>query len=149
MPRPKPSDLLLLAFLVSACSLISPEDYEERLDEDKDGVPMSEDCDDQDATVQTRSWYVDEDDDGFGTEEKVVACVQPEFTATNSDDCNDHDSSISPAGTELCDEIDSDCNGKVDDNAQDTHLLYRDFNGDDFGDAEIWMEACDESLGWV
>jgi len=110
---------------------------------------MSEDCDDRDPSVQMRSWNIDSDDDGYGTTATVEACNQPEFTATNSEDCNDEDPQISPEGIETCDDVDNDCNGTVDDDPVDDHRYYRDVDGDSFGDESVWMEACEPSIGWV
>lgn len=56
-------------------------------------------------------------------------------------DCNDDNSAIKPTAQEVCDWIDNDCNGMVDDLAE-LPLWFRDQDGDGFGDAGRSFEAC-------
>ncbi len=80
-----------------------------------DGV--DNDCDgetDEDATdVQT--FYADADEDGFGDDAVTVeACDAPEGYADQGGDCADDDAARNPGATEICDEVDNDCNDEVD-----------------------------------
>ena len=84
--------------------------------EDKNDIPDTAD------TIQT---YVDADGDGY----------------TEENDCDDSNSSINPQAEEICDEIDNDCNGEVDDGVGD--LYYSDADGDGFGDPDAAMQLCD------
>ena len=48
-------------------------------------------------------------------------------------DCNDRDELIHPEAIEICDGLDNDCNGEIDDNPSDILTFYRDEDGDGFG----------------
>lgn len=62
--------------------------------------------------------YVDDDGDGFGrTDGPVIACEGApgvEDRVAVSGDCNDADTTVRPGVDDLCDGIDSDCDGAVD-----------------------------------
>jgi hypothetical protein len=78
--------------------------------------------------------YKDVDEDGFSTE----------F------DCNDNDASINPNADEICDEIDNNCDGAVDDvSAIDKATWYADTDGDGFGDSANALESCTAAEGLV
>ncbi len=76
-----------------------------------------DDCDgdiDEDATDAT-TWYPDEDDDGYGSEDGAEqVCAQPSGSVELGGDCDDGDPTVSPAAVEICDSIDNDCDGQVD-----------------------------------
>ena len=60
-------------------------------------------------------WYQDHDGDGFGTGSvQQVSCTQPAGFAAASGDCNDLDSAIRPGAAEICNGIDDDCDGTID-----------------------------------
>lgn len=77
---------------------------------------------------------VDEDGDGFTTEDG---------------DCDDTDPSAFPGAIEVCDGVDQDCNGSVDDDASDVGTFYRDADGDSYGDDEDTEVACSAPAGFV
>ncbi len=87
-----------------------------------DGV--DNDCDgraDEEEAEGSSTYYRDADGDGDGTSETTtISCDAPEGYVTNSDDCNDADSSISPASEDVCDGIDNDCDGGTDEDSADT-----------------------------
>lgn len=68
---------------------------------------------------------VDEDGDGYNANE----------------DCDDTDPDINPGQSEICDGIDNDCNGQIDDGL-DVYMYYIDNDGDGFGDIAESIETC-------
>lgn len=138
-------------------------------DKDGDHFDDSIDCDDNNAEVNTsalevcdgidnncdgliddesasgaRIWYADLDRDGYGDDGlTVIACTQPEGYAPNKWDCNESNDAIYPNAEELCDGVDNDCDGEVDENtATDANAWYPDYDGDGFGDTELVKYAC-------
>ena len=109
-------------------------------DADADGSPACEDCDDanpdlnessdeicdgldnncdgqvdEDEATDASVWYLDADDDGYGSSYlTVISCDQPFGFVDNDDDCNDLSPAAFPGGTEICDGVDNDCDGTVD-----------------------------------
>ena len=98
--------------------------------------------DDDDSTVtDVLVWYLDYDGDGYGDPSySNNGCVGPTDYVDNDDDCNDLDATINPGVTEVCDEIDNDCNGTVDEGVQST--WYLDYDGDGFGNGNYPLYAC-------
>lgn len=76
--------------------------------------------------------YADADLDGF------AACA----------DCNDADAAQNPAGIEVCNEIDDDCDHSIDEGATDTLICYNDLDADSFG-AGVALTACEQPSGAV
>jgi len=56
------------------------------------------------------------------------------------EDCNDADASVHPAAEEICNGVDDNCDGQVDEGVMDTWWADRD--GDGFGDPAAATEAC-------
>ncbi len=67
--------------------------------------------------------------------------------ALRGDDCDDGNADVNPDAIEVCDEIDNDCDDRVDEGV--TLPFYADADGDGFGDATIRANACVETSGWV
>ena len=64
------------------------------------------------------------------------------------DDCDDTDASVNPAATELCDGVDNDCDGSVDEaDAADAGTWYLDGDGDGYGDPSFPVTACVQPSG--
>jgi hypothetical protein len=62
----------------------------------------------------SKRWYRDEDSDGFGAAGTFMdACDAPFGYVANATDCNDTKSSIKPTAVELCDAVDSNCDGAI------------------------------------
>ncbi|MCP4805593.1 MAG: hypothetical protein GY884_09630 [Proteobacteria bacterium] len=88
-------------------------------------------------------WYIDSDGDGFGADEAVASCEAPDDGVTEGGDCNDADPDVHPDGFEVCNEIDDDCNGEIDDDADDAETYWADADGDVFGDPDSPIVACE------
>ena len=92
--------------------------------------------------------YVDADGDGFGdpdSEPRGWVCASrldsEAQLATNNVDCDDSNAAINPGMDELCDLLDNDCNGLVD----ETHPKvpwYPDLDQDGFGGIANAITSC-------
>ncbi len=93
--------------------------------------------------------YADEDGDGFGNPRKSYG-VPPETPRLSMDntDCNDNNSEIHPGAPELCNVVDDDCDDEVDD-GMETGSIYRDRDGDGFGEPGGPEEGCVDAEGWT
>ena len=81
----------------------------------------SGDCNDNDPLkFPGQTWYKDTDNDGWSNGTTLVQCNRPvgykaasELTGT-SGDCNDSNAAVNPGATEICNGIDDDCDGQID-----------------------------------
>ncbi len=96
------------------------------------------------------TWYADTDSDLFGDlSSSTMACTRPSGYRADATDCDDTDSNTYPGATEICDELDNDCDSIVDENAQPADW-YPDGDNDGFGDADATPEsACTAPAGKV
>lgn len=107
------------------------------------------DCDaetDEDA-VDQRTHYRDDDLDGFGdnsTERRD--CHLPDGYVPYGDDCDDSEPAAHPYAAEVCDAIDNDCNGIIDD-SEEGLLYYTDADGDGHGDPDDSLHSCTQPEG--
>jgi len=93
-------------------------------------------------------WYQDFDDDGFGDPQVTQgSCSQPSGFVADNTDCDDGDADTYPGAPEVCDSVDNDCDGSVDEGSVTT--WYRDVDGDGFGDPLATQAACSRPTGFV
>ncbi|MBM4283527.1 MAG: hypothetical protein FJ137_23225, partial [Deltaproteobacteria bacterium] len=104
----------------------------------------------------TRAWYPDADADTHGDPSGVTltACDQPTGYAREADDCDDGDAAISPSATEVCDLVDNDCDGQIDDadptvDRSTGSPAWRDADGDGHGDPARSTMACATPSGFA
>jgi len=125
----------LLLFL-AGCPYLGEDGYTEKVrDLDGDGFVAERfggpDCRDDDPTIGN----CDADSDGYRD------------VRAGGDDCNDDSAAVRPDADELCDGVDNDCDGLVDnddpDAAANAPLIYRDADGDGYGDAGVTRGWCD------
>ena len=79
---------------------------------------LDNDCDgdiDEDSATDASTWYADLDEDGFGdAENTVTSCAQASGFVSDGRDCDDNDATVNPGADELCDGIDTNCSGSID-----------------------------------
>ncbi|GEM_PF-820112 len=113
------------------------------VDNDCDGL-----VDDEDDDALTSTFWADADGDGFGNADwPTEACSPPSDAVDNSADCDDGDDTVYPDAVELCDGLDNDCDGVVDD-AEDAPVWYADTDSDGHGDGGYPLQACDLPSGY-
>jgi hypothetical protein len=97
------------------------------------------------------TYYADVDGDGYGDiASPDYACVLPTGYAYTSDDCDDGNAAINPGADEICDGIDNNCDGAIDEGtAVDASTWYADADGDTYGDAAMPQNACSQPAGYV
>ena len=107
-----------------------------------------DDCDgliDEDVQL---TFFKDEDGDSYGNVSiRILACVAPSGYVSDSSDCNDAIASIHPGAREICNGLDDDCNGFVDDGV--AFFFYRDADGDGYGDPYSLTFDCSAPSGYV
>ena len=142
------------------------------IDNDNDGVTSDLDCDDNDPNnypgnteqcdgqdnncngqidegVVFISYYLDSDGDAFGDPAIFINdCAQPLGYVANALDCDDSNPNVNPSAIELCDGLDNNCNGMVDENVMQL-TYYLDSDGDTFGDPLVSLTDCVQPLGYV
>ena len=124
---------------------------------DGSGHPLGDDCDDHDAsrfphnTELCDAAHVDEDcdattlgardDDGDGFVSNL--CCDG---ATCGDDCDDTRAAVHVGATEVCNRLDDDCDGHVDEGVSVAGFVDADRDG--YGDATMPTTACGSAVGF-
>ncbi len=94
------------------------------------------------------TWYEDSDNDNFGNPAVSQSAVnQPAGFVADNTDCDDTDNTVFPGAPEICDGQDNNCNNQIDEGVLNTY--YRDFDNDNFGDANNTIDACSPPTGFV
>ncbi len=87
-------------------------------------------------------FYYDADKDGYGDHTKWLdACFEPEGYVKLDGDCEDDNSHVHPGVKEVCDGVDNNCDGQIDEGF-DRNWYYLDADGDGYGDPAQSILAC-------
>ena len=109
-------------------------------------LPIDKNCDGDDFADAVDSFlaYPDNDGDGYGLAEgEQSVCFLATGYVENGDDCDDTVAAIQPLAKELCDGVDNDCNGLIDDDPDIGGSLYfEDDDGDGYGNLNVFAVAC-------
>jgi hypothetical protein len=123
-------------------------------DDDCDGVVDDLDPLADPLAAGATQWVVDLDEDGFhdpAAGERWGCAAWPSeipYDPGRLEDCDDLAPLRSPATPEVCDAVDNDCDGNVDEDAPDAELLYEDGDGDGVGG--LLLPHCGGAgPGWV
>ena len=134
-------------------------------------VSDNNDCDDADANVNPAAtevcdgvdndcdfaidegvqsiFYADSDGDGFGDpDNSTMACSAPNGHVSDNNDCDDADANVNPAATEVCDDIDNNCDNQIDEGCG-SNTYYADTDGDGYGDPNNSTTANSPPNGYV
>ena len=142
---------------------LAPDDYvSNNLDCDDTNTAinpnMEEVCDelDNDCNGETDegvgdAFLVDSDHDGFGDDSSIAyACELKEGLSLIGGDCDDINTAVNPDAEEICDELDNNCDGEINENsANDAQEWFLDFDMDGHGDPNISQRACEVPQGYV
>ena len=100
---------------------------------------------DDSSVVDGSYWFTDADGDGWGTGAPLrFSCEGATGEADNDDDCDDASAASAPDAAEICDGLDNDCDGEVDEGEVEDGLytLYEDADGDGWGDEDVAYIVC-------
>ncbi|MFN8154625.1 MAG: MopE-related protein [Bacteroidia bacterium] len=160
--------LLLLAML----SLPLAGWSQTSIDYDNDGYDATVDCDDYndqiypgateycngiddncdgniDDGVTFQFFFADADGDGYGDASvSTEACSPPSGYVSDATDCDDLDNTVYPGATEVCNNIDDDCDGSID-NVISPPTFYEDADGDGYGNPASTVQDCVMPFGYV
>ena len=97
------------------------------------------------------TYYADSDNDSYGDLTNTISVINstpPAGYVTDSTDCNDNNASINPGATELCNGIDDNCDGQIDEGCNTT-TWYADNDGDNYGDITNSTVSQTQPVGYV
>lgn len=95
-------------------------------------------------------WFEDLDGDTFGNSDVFVfACNMPTGYSIDPGDCDDTNAGVNILATEICNGIDDNCDGNIDEDLIFA-TWYADSDGDGYGDAASTFFTCDPApVGYV
>ena len=148
-----------------------PSSEVDSCDQPANYIPTSGDCDDEDPQVFPSAdevcngidddcdgdtdeetlpyWFLDEDGDGYGDPSQAApGCDDPGWPYVSNDfDCDDDNAAINDVADDICDGLDNDCDGELDEDAD--VAWYADDDGDGAGDPEESVLSCEQPEGYV
>jgi len=107
---------------------------------------------DENDVCPSTAYYCDTDSDSYLSSDVsgtcgTFECIPDGCSSSQGNDCDDTTSSIKPGVAEVCNLIDDNCDGQVDEGVENTY--YQDSDGDSFGNVEVIAEECILPDGYV
>jgi large repetitive protein len=107
------------------------------------------DCDGETDEGVLTVFYLDPDHDGYGASNATTSsCNRPADYATSTGDCDNANASVHPGVSDICDAIDNDCDGAIDEDC-DLNTYYRDADADGYGSATNTVKAVSQPAGYI
>ena len=104
-------------------------------------VENAEDCNDDDSSINPDTiWYADMDGDGYGSQFMLIQCAQPEDFILQAGDCDDTQPLAWTGAVEVCDGVDNNCDGAIDEGVM--LMWYLDYDQDGYGDDDTAFSSC-------
>ena len=103
------------------------------------------------GSTTTHLFFRDADADTFGDPNATFvhsSATPPAGYTTNNEDCDDKRASVNPNGSEICDGIDNDCDGNIDEGSQ-RQTYYQDSDNDGYGSTLNTRQACVAPSGYT
>lgn len=145
------------AISIDTCALTPPAGYADNNldcnDQDSAFSPDAiEKCDGVDNNCDGRvsegfaryTYYVDADSDGYGNPDILMdTCLSysPVGYAANALDCDDQNSAVNPGLTEICDDLDNNCDGRIAEGLV-FYTYFFDADQDGVGDSTQMLISC-------
>ncbi len=110
---------------------------------------LDDNCNGQtDEGLAKSTWYMDADNDGFGGASWASLCgPNATYKVATTGDCNDANAAIHPGAPELCNGVDDNCDGAIDE-GYPVAAYFHDGDGDGYG-AGLASQQCGPFLGYT
>jgi hypothetical protein len=115
---------------------------------------IDDNCDgfiDEENAGGCQKYYLDQDTDGYGltSDWKCLCAAEGLYNATEKDDCNDMDDTVSPGTVEKCNNKDDDCDTVIDEQGADgCYFWCKDADTDGHGEASSKKCLCQPEPPW-
>ena len=120
---------------------------------DDDCDTLLDDADPSRDPATGAPFFRDADSDGFGDiGAATLSCLQPAGYLADASDCDDANNRVFPGAVERCNDLDDNCDGRIDDadplvDLSTGGVFFADTDGDTYGAALV--RACDQPAGTV